>query len=391
MGDMEKKKLKIALVHDFLVQRGGAERVLRALCDMYPEAPVYTLLYDKDQMGEMFADREVRVSRLDKLPRFLKKRRRLLLPLFAVAPETFDLREFDLVISSSGAWSKGVVTRLSSVHVAYIHSPMRFAWDYSDRYVSQIKEKKLSILARLALTYVRLWDRLAADRPDFLIANSEYTRKRIAKYYRRESVVVYPPVRSLQLAVQGTQQNPDKKGAPERYFLAVSRLSPYKHTDAIVEAFNKLKLPLVVIGTGEQEEKIRKMASSSVRVLGKVSDEELWSYYKNARALVFAAEEDFGMVAAESLLAATPVVALRSGGVAEIVEEGKTGEFFDAATPEVIADGVRRFLAREGAYDKKAMLERAAVFSRERFEKGITAAVEDALEGKNMEKERWNF
>lgn len=377
MGDMERKKLKIALVHDFLVQRGGAERVLRVLADMYPQAPIYTLLYDKEGMGVYFADREVRVSHLDKLPRFLKKRRRYLLPFFAIAPETFDLRDFDVVISSSGAWSKGVVTRLNTAHVAYIHSPMRFAWDYSDRYISQIKEKKLSVLARLVLTYVRLWDRLAADRPDILLANSEYTKKRIAKYYRRESEVVYPPIGMEEGG--GKKEEGKRRKGEKGYFLTVSRLSAYKHADAIVEAFNKLKIPLVVVGTGEQQEKLKKIAAPWVRILGEVGDRELWSYYQGARAFVFAAEEDFGMVLAESLREGCPVVALRAGGAAEIVQEGVTGEFFDHPTAEVIADGVRRFLAKEGSYDEAAMKKSVEKFSREKFAEEIKAAVQKAL------------
>ena len=179
-------KPKIALVHDFLLYQGGAERVLKVLSDMYPEAPIYTLLYDEEKMGKMFEGREIKSSYLQKFPKFLKKRHRWLLPFYPVVPETFDLREYDLVISSSGAWAKGIVTKLNTIHVAYIHSPMRFVWDYNERYLRE-KGKKPGLIGRFILSYLRLWDRLAADRPDYLIANSRYTQERIAKYYRSKN------------------------------------------------------------------------------------------------------------------------------------------------------------------------------------------------------------
>jgi len=172
-----KKDLKIALVHDFLLYQGGAERVLKVLSEMYPEAPIYTLLYDKEKMNRMFEGKDIRPSYLQKFPKFLKKHYQWLLLFFPVVPETFDLREYDLVISSSGAWSKGIVTKLNTIHVAYLHSPMRFVWDYNERYL-----KKPSIFTRFVFNYLRIWDRMAADRPDYLIANSKYTQKRIEKY-----------------------------------------------------------------------------------------------------------------------------------------------------------------------------------------------------------------
>src|SRR4030042_5298091 len=187
---------KVALIHDFLLYPGGAEKVLEVLAEMFPEAPIYTLLYDQEKMRGKFSDREIHTSFLQKFPKFLRKRYKYLLPLMPTAPETFDLRDFDLVISSSGAWSKGIVTKLNTIHIAYINSPIRFVWDYNERYVrdqkSKIKNKIFFI--RLLLSYLRLWDYEAAQRPDYLIANSKYTQERIAKYYRRESSVIYPPV-----------------------------------------------------------------------------------------------------------------------------------------------------------------------------------------------------
>ncbi|HBI34407.1 MAG TPA: glycosyl transferase [Candidatus Moranbacteria bacterium] len=362
------KKLKVAIVHDFLVQWGGAERVLKELSDMYPEAPIFTLLYDKEKMKGLLDERDIRPSYLQKFPTFLKKRYRFLLPFFPVIPETFDLREYDLVISSSSAWSKGIVTKLDTVHIAYLHSPMRFVWDYNERYVKETEHRKMNFLTRIVFNYLRVWDRLAADRPDFLIANSVYTQKRIEKYYRRESSVIYPPVNmehgawSIEHEPNTEYQIPDTK-----YFLVVSRLSPYKKVDLVVEAFNKLGLPLVVIGAGEQEKYLRKIAKENVHILGWQEDSVVSQYYQNAEAFIFPTEDDFGIAPVEAMLAGVPVIAYRKGGAQETVQEGITGEFFDAQTTEVLADGVRRFLDNKDKYDKDLIKKRAQEFSRERF------------------------
>lgn len=371
--------LRVALVHDFLVQCGGAERVLKVLAEMYPEAPIYTLLYDKEKMGDEFKGKDIRPSYLQKFPKFLRKRYQWLLPFFPVVPETFDLRDFDLVISSSGAWSKGIVTKLNTVHIAYLHSPMRFVWDYNEKYLKEKRKEKLGFIFRFVFNYLRIWDRLAADRPDYLIANSKYTQQRISKYYRRESKVIYPPVTSNQSLVANKQntsitsyQLPDND-----YFLIVSRLSPYKKVDLVVEAFNKLGLPLVVIGTGQQEKHLRKIAKGNVQILGWQNDEVVEQYYQNARGFIFPCEDDFGIAPVEAMLRGVPVIAYRKGGAIETVQEGITGEFFDAQTPEVLADGVRRFLDHK--YDKDVIIKRASEFSKQRFIDEIEKYICDVL------------
>lgn len=365
--------LKIAFVHDFLVQNGGAERVLKVLSDMFPDAPIYTMLYDKEKMHGLFDNREVRTSYLQKFPKFLRRRYRWLAPFCMVVPETFDLRDFDLVISSTGAWSKGIVTKLNTVHVAYLHSPMRFVWDYNDKYLKEIKQRRMSFFARFFLNYVRVWDRLAAERPDYLIANSKYTKQRIEKYYRRDSIVIYPPVINEQQIMSNAQQEfrGGKQGVANDYFLVVSRLSPYKKVDMVVEVFNKLELPLVVIGEGEQEKYLRKIAKSNVKIMGWQSDEIVERYYANAVGFVFPAEDDFGMTAIEAMNHGVPVIAYRKGGALETVKEGVTGEFFDSQTPEVLADGVRRFMQKKDSYDRGVIMAHAAEFSEERFKKEI--------------------
>ncbi|HEX8974554.1 MAG TPA: glycosyltransferase [Patescibacteria group bacterium] len=370
---MEDKKPKIALVHDFLIQQGGAERVLKVLAEMYPEAPIYTLLYDKEKVGGQFSGREIRTSYLQNFPKFLRKRHRWLLPLFPSAVETFDLRDFDLVISSSGAWMKGIVTRLNTKHVSYVHSPMRFVWDYNDRYLKDNGKKKVSLVLRFLLNYIRTWDRLAADRPEHLIANSEYTKKRIGKYYRRDSSVIYPPVEMLSSVIghQSLDDEKDDRLPIADYFLVVSRLSPYKKVDIVVEAFNKLGLPLVVIGTGQQEKYLRKIAKDNVNILGWQNDATVRKYMEKATGFIFPCEDDFGIAPVEAMSCGVPVLAYRKGGALETVQEGVTGEFFDAQTPEVLSDGVRRFMLNKDKYDKENIKKRGQEFSKERFEKEI--------------------
>ncbi|MCX6765573.1 MAG: glycosyltransferase [Candidatus Moranbacteria bacterium] len=376
------KELKVALIHDFLLYPGGAERVLEVLAEMFPEAPIYTLLYDPEKMRGKFSGKDIRVSYLQKFPKFLRKRYQWLLPLFLVVPETFDLRDFDLVISSSGAWSKGIVTKLNTIHIAYIHSPMRFVWDYNERYLKEQGQKKICLLKRFILSYARLWDRLAADRPDYLIANSKYTQERIKKYYRRESTVIYPPayidVVARSEAARQSRSNKDSVITPgsldfardeEKFFLVVSRLSPYKKVDVAVEAFNKLELPLVVIGEGKQEKYLKLIARGNIQILGWQNDETVERYYSGARAFIFPAEDDFGITMVEAMSHGIPVIAYGKGGAIEIVQEAVTGEFFHAQTPEVLADGVRRFMEKEKKYDKEKIRKKAEEFSKEKFKK----------------------
>ena len=379
---MPEKPLRIALVHDLLVARGGAERVLGALAEMYPEAPIYTLLYDAVAMGDMFVGRDIRTSFLQRWPAWMRQRYQWLLPLYPAAIEALDLREFDVVISSSGAWSKGIVTRLATKHIAYIHSPMRYVWDYNEHYIQAATGTKNGLLTRLVLSYLRVWDAQAADRPDVLLANSEYTRARIVKYYRRESEVIYPPV-TLGWVLNSKNQDEKVKNfhassSPRGYFLVVSRLTKAKNVEAAVDAFNKLELPLVVVGSGPEKERLKRMAGKTVRIIGRKTDEALGRIYTRARAVVFPVEEDFGLVMAEAQALGIPVIACGRGGAREIVREGVTGEFFDGQTPEMIADGVRRFLAHESQYDQEAMRMVGKRFSRDRFEEGIRRVVADA-------------
>lgn len=376
------ENLKVALAHDFLDTYGGAEKVLEVIGEIFPQAPIYTLIYDKNKMRGKFENREIHTSFLQSFPQFIKKRKKYLLPFMSTAPETFDLREFDLVISSSGAWSKGIVTRLNTKHICYMHSPMRFVWDYNEKYLKEIG-KKAGLFKRLFLSYLRIWDFEAAQRPDVLIANSIYTQKRIAKYYRRDCEVIYPATLSFghesMKALKNENGEALKQIKNKDYFLVVSRLAAYKKVELVVEVFNKMGLPLVIIGEGERMEKIKKMAKDNIKILGWQNDEIVNEYYKSARALIFPAVDDFGLTITEAMSYGLPVIAIRKGGAKEIAEEGMTGEFFDAQTIEVLADGVRRFIEKENSYDKEIIKKEAERFSKEKFKEQFVKLIEREL------------
>lgn len=359
---------KIALAHDFLLAWGGAERTFKVLAEAYPEAPIYTLLADPVFVAKHFPGREVRTSFLQKFPAWLRRRHRWLLPFYAIAVEAIDLRDFDLVISSSGAWMKGLVTRLHTRHIAYLHSPMRYVWDAQERYLSEIGKEK-SLLVRIVLSYVRVWDRQSAERPDELIVNSEFTRRRVEKYYRRTSTVVFPPAAMLH------ERCPAERAEEKEAFLIVARLTRSKRVDTVIEAFNRLELPLLVVGTGPEEQRLRELAGRTIRFAGMVSDEELAQIYARSRAIVQPSEEDFGMVVAEAFSFGIPAIALSSGAAAELVEPGVTGELYTGGTPEMVADGVRRFLGREGGYQPEVIRSRALPYGSTSFLEGIRSAV----------------
>ena len=352
---------KVAFVHDFLVSYGGAERVLESLVKLDPDAPIYVLLADERIVRERFAGREIRTSFLQKLPKFFRKRYRLLLPFFAVAAESMDFRDFDVVISSSGAWSKGIVTRLKTTHIAYLHSPMRFLWDANEGYFDAVGLGGYRrFFGRILLSYLRVWDREAAERPDILISNSAFTHARVLKYYRRDSGIVIPPATLSERFPDGTESKED-------FFLVVARLTESKGVGAAIDAFDKLGLPLRIVGEGRERKKLQRRTGPSVRFEGAVDDKTLVSLYRRARAVIVPSEEDFGLAAAEALSFGTPVITLGRGVSLEVVAEGISGEFFRAATAEVIAATVRRFIERgNDAYviDREAIRKR---YSEERF------------------------
>ncbi len=355
----------IAFIHDFLLYQGGAESTLKAISEVFPEAPIFTLLQNEKYVKEKFPNQKIESSFLQKSPSFLLKRHRFLFPLMPTAVETFNLRDFDVVISSSSAFAKGIVVKPKTKHFCYTHTPMRYVWDWSHEYLEEQKLKgKAKLLIRFFLSYLRMWDRASAERVDKFIANSEYTARRIKKYYRKESEVIYPPV-----DVKRFQPQKEHKG----YFLTAGRLSPYKRTKLIADVFVKLKLPLVIVGDGKEKEDLEKIAkeNQNIQVLGFVDDEKLARLYENARAFVCASVDDFNITVIEAMAAGKPAIVLREGGTAETVIEGKTGEFFDVPQLEILADGVRRFIANEEKYDYLEIRKHAEKFSKEIFQKKI--------------------
>lgn len=364
--------MKVALLHDYLIRFGGAERVLKSLAQMFPEAPIYTLLADTEITKTHFPTSEIRASFLEKFPRFLTRRHRLLTPWFPVSVETMDLRDFDLVLSSSSAFIKGVIVRPRTLHVSYIHAPSRFLWDWSSEYLSDFGWAS-KIFARFLVHYLRVWDRKAAERPDVLIANSRATRDKIWKYYRRTAEVVYPPVALSSDTHRALSVYPSKD-----FFLIVSYLVPYKRIDLAIEAFNRLELPLVIIGEGPVRKKLEQRAKSNITFLGWQSDEVVRAYYAASRALVFPGEDDFGLTPVEAMSYGKPVLGYRSGGVSETVREGVTGEFFDDPVPEILADGVRRLQANYASYDPDVIRIHAKQYSEERFRSRIITLLDRA-------------
>jgi len=367
--------MKIALIHDYLIRFGGAERVFLSLRKIFPKAEIFTLLYDKKKMGQYFPENKINVSFLQKFPGFWRKRQKYLLPFIPMAPETFDLRDFDLVISSSNSFVKGVITRPQAIHICYCHSPMRFGWDAYSSYVQQQRKGHLTNLAiRILMHYVRMWDKSAASRVDYFIANSKATAARIEKFYGRESEVIYPPV------IVGDSPRNTGAAPEQNHFLIVSQLTPYKQIDLAVSAFSKLNLPLVIIGEGPDKKRLQEMAGDSVRFLGWQTDGEVKQHLQNCLAFVFPGEDDFGIAPVEAMSFGKPVLAFRRGGATETVLEGITGEFFDDPTSEGLADGVRRILINIDNYSPLLIRKRAEKFSQERFERAIKEFVIQTVE-----------
>lgn len=368
--------MKIAIVNDFLTCWGGAEQVLLSFHRIWPEAPIYTLLYDEKIVKEYFPNARVKASFLQKFPAYLRRHKKYLLPFTAIAPETINLKDFDLVISSSSSFAKGIIVKPKTIHISYCHTPTRFLWDWYFEYLRENEPgmiKKIIIVA--ILHYLRMWDKSVADRVDYFIANSRSTQKRIEKFYRTRSDIIYPPVDMIK------NESPNKASQmkEKKYFLIVSRLSAYKKIDSAVEAFNKLDWPLYIIGDGEQKKYLKSIAGKNITFFGFVTNEDLPNYYQNARALIFPGEDDFGITAVEAMSAGTPVIALRKGGAKETVIEGVTGDFFEHSVAPLIAEAVVRFVENEKKYDREIIASHAEKFSRERFESEIRDYVQKAV------------
>lgn len=361
--------MKVALVHDYLNQMGGAERVVLALHELFPQAPLYTSIYDPERVDPAFRALDIRTSFMQKFP-FIMKHHQPYLPFYPVAMENLDLRGYDLVLSSSSAFGKGVIVRPETLHICYCHTPMRWCWNYRE----YVEREQLGGLARRLLpffiTRLRVWDQASAQRVDHFIANSPIVARRIQKYYRREAVVIPPPVEAARFPFDPGLQ-------AEEYFLSLGRLTPYKRVDLAIEACNRLRLPLVVIGSGRAEKQLRALAGPTIRFLGRLPDSEIVQYLARCRALIFPGEEDFGITPLEAQACGRPVIAYGAGGALASVLDGVTGTFFAEQTVESLAEVLATFDA--GAYQAQRIRDHALDFDKPRFQRRILQCIEAKL------------
>lgn len=356
---------KVALVHDYLVDNGGAERVVEVFQEIFPTAPLYTSVYNPPTTLDSFASKDIRPSFLQKLKPG-KKRYKWLLPLFPYAFESFDLNAFDLVLSSTTAFAKGVITGPKTCHFCYINTPSRFAWRYQD-YISQENfhgPKKWALDAMMP--FLRNWDYTAAQRVDYFIAGSHNCRQRVEKFYRREATVIHSPIDASRFEPAGSHGD---------YFLVVSRLAPYKRIDLAVAAAARLGKPLKVVGSGVDLERLKKLAGPQTQFLGRVDDAELKHLYSDCLAFILPGEEDFGLTPLEAMASGRPAIAYRAGGAMETIVEGETGLFFDEQTVDSLAGAMANF--GESRFQTARLRQWAEGFDKELFKQKLTAFMEE--------------
>ncbi len=358
--------MKIALVHDYLVQYGGAERVLETFSEIWPHAPIYTLVYSPKAVHYAFDDKEVRTSFLQKIP-FTKKHHRIFPPLMMLAIEQFKLDYYDVILSDSSSFAKNLISGPETLHLSYCHTPMRYGWDDCQYYTKEFGFPNLiKKTVPFLMNYIRLADYYGSNGVDNFIANSKFVAGRIKKYYRREALVINPPVAVDKFYI--TQE-----GLGD-YFLIVGRMMKYKKMDLAIRAFNKLKLPLKVIGRGSELRSLKKIAGPTIEFMGRVPDEELYQIYAKAQAFIFPQEEDFGIVAVEALASGRPVIAYRAGDIIEHVEDGITGIFFNEQTIEALIEAVRKF--QKTKFDTEYIRSTALIFKKDNFKRKIKELVE---------------
>lgn len=352
--------MKIALVHDYLNQYGGAERVLQVLCQLFPEAPIYTALYDEDATGAVFKGRDIRTSFLQRIPG-AKRYHHAFSFLMPIAIEQFDFSQYDVVLSISSSFGKGIITKPSTRHICYCLTPPRYLWDDAHKYVQEFRYPAL--IKRLVppfLSYLRVWDKEASLRPDSFIAISQFVRERIKKYYNRDARVVYPPVNVSKFYVADDISD---------YFLMVGRLVSYKKFDIAVRVFNELGWPLKIVGTGIELSRLQKIAKPNIEFVGAVSDEQLADLYARSQAVIFPQEEDFGIVPLEAMASGRPVIAYRGGGAVETIVEGSTGVFFNEQSEASLRQVVEAF--DPSLFLPQACRDRALEFDIMSFQKAL--------------------
>jgi len=359
--------MKTALIHYWLVNDRGGEKVLAALAKLYPEADLFTHVYDPEAMPEAISRLNIRTTFIQKLP-FAKKRYQSYLPLMPLALRRLELSGYDLIISSESGPAKGIRKSEAATHICYCHTPMRYLWDMSDEYY-----KNASILKKLGmnlfLPWLRKWDVRSAEQVDHFIANSQFVADRIKRIYNREATVIHPPV--------DTEYFLKLKRDPHDFYLFFGQLTAYKRADLAVKALSRLGKHLIIAGDGECFQPLKKLAGPNIEFAGKVSDKKLDELYSQAKALIFPGVEDFGIVPVETQASGCPVIAYRKGGALETVDENETGLFFSQQTVDSLCDAVQRFEAME--FSKNACRRNAARFSTERFGDEILRFISERL------------
>jgi glycosyltransferase involved in cell wall biosynthesis len=347
--------LKIAIVHDYLNQAGGAERVVEVFHRMYPEAPIYTTIIDRSKLYDGLKDADIRITWMQRLPGILKHFKKYFM-LYPLAIRSMDLREFDLIISSSSAYAKGIKKGSNAVHVCYCYTPMRFVWDYEN----YLKRENLGpVVKRLLPVFIKLlkkWDIESNKDVDYFIAISNEIKQRIEKFYHRDAQIIFPPVNVANYYISDIDED---------YYLIVSRLAPYKRIDLAIEAFNKSGKKLVVIGSGPAKQQLQKKANNNITFMGRLTDEEVAKYMSRCRAFIFPGKEDFGLTPLEANASGRPVVAFKGGGTLDTVKDGVTGVYFEGENPDEIVKAVERLESL--SFDKNTLRKHAEKFNDDKF------------------------
>lgn len=361
--------MRVALVHDALYQYGGGERVLERLTELFPGAPVYTAVYTPELMPPSFRRMTIHTSFIQRLPALGRRRHQAYFPMYPLAFEEFDLSGYDVVISNSGAWARSVITGARTVHVNYCLTPTRWAWRFED-YIAGEKVGGIAGLGlRPLMSYLRVWDVAVSARVDRFVAISETVAERIRKHYRRDADVIFPPVDTS--VFRPSDRTDD-------FYLLVSRLIPYKRIDVVIDAFNRLGLPLLVVGKGRGRAALERRAAPNVQFLGGVSDVDLADLYARCRALICPAEDDFGLVQVEALASGRPVIAYGAGGSLETLIEGETGTFFYEQQPDALIEAIRRLDTMP--LDSARIRAHAEQFDVEIFKQRFHALIVEAFE-----------
>jgi glycosyltransferase involved in cell wall biosynthesis len=373
--------MKIAIIHDWLVGMRGGERCLEVFCELFPQADLYTLLHVPGSVSPLIEKMSIKTSFIQNLP-FSKKGYRCYLPLFPMAVERFDLKDYDLILSCSHCVAKGVIPSPNALHISYLLTPMRYTWDMYREYFG----KNRHLMIPVFIHYLRIWDVISSKRVDRFACISKHVANRIMKYYRREAEVIYPPVDTSRFQLRHEKED---------FFLIVSSFVPYKRIDLAIEAFNRLGYPLTIIGSGPEEKSLRHRAGSNVTFLGWQPDEAVADYYSKCRALILPGEEDFGITPLEAMASGKPVIAYgRGGGLETIIScdqpggaKGKapTGLFFHAPNVESLMNAVKRFSDIEKEFDPAAIRNHARQWDREIFKEKIKRYIFESIEAKRLE------